>query len=85
LANDQAQIVRFLEALNEGDPAEILRRFLEHKALEWIDEGLRYGDRLGFGAETSTPILLKTVNQICALVADHLERERADARPGWDA
>jgi hypothetical protein len=40
LANDQAQIVRLLEALNEGDPVQILRRSLEHDALDWVERGL---------------------------------------------
>jgi hypothetical protein len=47
LANDQAQIVRLLEALNEGDPVQILRRSLEHDALDWVERGLTYGADLG--------------------------------------
>jgi hypothetical protein len=81
LANDQPQIVRLLEALNEGDPAEILRRSLEHEALDWVQRGLEYGADLGLRPEAATPILLRTLNEIRAVVADRIKREGAEARP----
>jgi len=81
LANDQAQTVRLLEALNDGDPAEILRRSLEHDALDWVQRGLEYGAELGLCAEVATPILFETLNEIRAVVADRIERERAEPRP----
>jgi len=81
LANDQAQIVRLLEALNEGDSVQILRRSLEHDALDWVERGLSYGADLGLGPEIATPLLFQTLNEIRAVVADRLERERAEARP----
>jgi hypothetical protein len=82
LANDQAQIVRLLEALNEGDPVQILRRSLEHDALDWVERGLSYGAGLGLGPEIATPLLFQTLNEIRAVVADRIERERAEeARP----
>jgi hypothetical protein len=84
LADDQAQIVRLLEALNEGEPAEILRRSLEHDALDWIQRGLSYGADLGLGPEIATPILFETLNEIRAIVADRIELERAEARPRED-
>jgi hypothetical protein len=80
LADDQAQIVRLLEALNEGDPAEILRRSLEHDALDWVQRGLEYGAELGLDAEVATPILFETLNEIRAVVADRIERGRARPR-----
>jgi hypothetical protein len=80
LADDQAQIVRLLEAINEGDPAEILRRSLEHDALDWIHRGLSYGADLGLGPEIATPILFETLNEIRAVIADRIGRERAEAR-----
>ena len=81
MANGQAQIVRLLEALNEGDPAEILRRSLEHDALDWVQRGLEYGAKLGLGAEVATPILFETLNEIRAVVAERIERGRAELRP----
>ena len=81
LVDDQAQVVRLLEALNEGDPAEILRRSLEHDALDWVQRGLRYGADLGLGPEIATPILFETLNEIRALVAERIEREMAEAWP----
>jgi hypothetical protein len=81
LANDQAQIVRLLEALNEGDPIQILRRSLEHDALDWVERGLSYGAHLGLGPETATPLLFQTLNEIRAVVADRLEREKTEAPP----
>jgi hypothetical protein len=81
LANDQAQIVRLLEALNEGDPVQILRRSLEHDALDWVERGLSYGAGLGLGPEIATPLLFQTLNEIRAVVADRIERESAEARP----
>ena len=80
MADDQAQIVRLLEALNDGDPAEILRRSLEHDALDWVQRGLEYGAELGLGAEVATPILFETLNEIRAVVADRIERARAGPR-----
>ena len=84
MADDQAQIVRLLEALNEGDPAEILRRSLEHDALDWVQRGLSYGADLGLGSEIATSILFETLNEIRALVAERIEHERAEARPCED-
>ncbi len=84
MADDQAQIVRLLEALNEGDPAEILRRSLEHDALDWVQRGLSYGADLGLGPEIATPILFETLNEIRALVAERIERGMAEARPCED-
>jgi hypothetical protein len=81
LADDQAQIVRLLEALNEGDPAEILRRSLEHDALDWVQRGLEYGADLGLGPGIAAPILFETLNEIRAVVAERIERERAEGRP----
>jgi hypothetical protein len=81
LADDQAQIVRLLEAFNEGDPAEILRRSLEHDALDWIQRGLSYGADLGLGPGIAAPILFETLNEIRAVVADRIERERVEGRP----
>ena len=81
MANDQAQILRLLEALNEGDPVQILRRSLEHDALDWVERGLSYGAGLGLGPEVATPLLFQTLNEIRAVVADRIERESAEARP----
>jgi hypothetical protein len=81
LADDQAQIARLLEAFNEGDPAEILRRSLEHDALHWIQRGLEYGADLGLGPGIAAPILFETLNEIRAVVADRIERDRAEGRP----
>ena len=81
MAEGQAQVVLILEALNEGDPAEILRRSLEHDALDWVQRGLEYGAKLGLGAEVATPILFETLNEIRAVVADRIERGRAELRP----
>ncbi len=84
MADDQAQIVRLLEALNEGDPAEILRRSLEHDALDWVQRGLSYGADLGLGSEIAAPILFETLNEIRAVIADRIERGRAEGRPRED-
>jgi len=84
LVDDQAQVVRLLEALNEGDPAEILRRSLEHDALDWIQRGLSCGADLGLGPEIATPILFETLNEIRALVAERIENERAESWPRED-
>jgi hypothetical protein len=81
LADDQAQTVRLLEALNEGDPAEILRRSLERDALDWIQRGLSYGADLGLDPEIATPILFETLNEIRALVAERMELGMAEAWP----
>jgi hypothetical protein len=81
LTDDQAQILRLLEALNEGDPVQILRRSLEHDALDWVERGLSYGAGLGLGPEIATPLLFQTLNEIRAVVADRIERESAEARP----
>jgi hypothetical protein len=84
LADVQPQIVRLLEALNEGEPAEILRRSLEHDALDWVECGLEYGADLGLRPEVATAILLRTLNEIRAVVADRINCERAEARPCKD-
>jgi hypothetical protein len=81
LANDQAQIVRLLEALNEGDPVQIMRRSLEYDALDWVERGLSYGAGLGLGPEIATPLLFQTLNEIRAVVANRIERERAEPPP----
>ena len=81
MADDQAQIVRLLEALNEGNRAEILRRSLEHDALDWVHRGLEYGAELGLDPEIAAPILFETLNEIRAAVADRVERGRAEPRP----
>jgi hypothetical protein len=81
LADDLPQIVRLLETLNEGEPAEILRRSLEHDALDWVERGLEYGARLGLHPEVATPILFQTLNEIRAVVANRIKREGAEARP----
>ena len=81
MADDQAQIVRLLEALNQGDRAEILRRSLEPDALDWVQRGLRYGADLGLGPKIATPILFETLNEIRALVAERIEREMAEVWP----
>ena len=79
MVGDQAQVVRLLEALNEGDPAE--RRFLEQDALDWIQRDLSCGADLGLGPEIATPIPFETLNEIRAVVADRIEHERALGRP----
>jgi hypothetical protein len=56
LADDQAQIVRLLEALNQGGPAEILRRSLEHDALDWVQRGLSCSADLGLSPEIAAPL-----------------------------
>lgn len=81
MSDDQAQIVRLLEALNEGDPAEILRRSLEHDALDWVQRGLEYGADLGLGPGIAAPILFETLNEIRAIVAERIEREKAEGQP----
>ena len=81
LADDQGQIVRLLEALNEGDPAEILRRSLENDALDWVQRGLEYGAELGLDPGIAAPILFETLNEIRAVVADRIERLRVEGRP----
>jgi hypothetical protein len=81
LADDLPQIVRLLETLNEGEPAEILRRSLEHDALDWVERGLEYGAGLGLRPEVATPILFQTLNEIRAVVADRIKREGAEAQP----
>jgi hypothetical protein len=81
LADDQAQIVRLLEALNKGDPAEIFRRSLEHDALDWVQRGLEYGADLGLDPGIAAPILFETLNEIRAVVVDRIERKRIEGRP----
>jgi hypothetical protein len=81
LADDQAQIVRLLEALNKGDPAEIFRRSLEHDALDWVQRGLEYGADLGLDPGVAAPILVETLNEIRAVVAARIERKRVEGRP----
>lgn len=81
MANDQPQIIRLLEALNAGDPVQILRRSLEHDALDWVERGLSYGAGLGLGPEVAAPLLFQTLNEIRAVVADRMERESAEAPP----
>jgi hypothetical protein len=76
MADDHGQIVRFLEAFNGGDPAEIFRRSLEYDALDWVQRGLSYGADLGLGPETATAILTETLNEIRAVVVERIERER---------
>ena len=73
--------MRFLEALNEGDLAGILRRFLEQGALDWIQRDLSCGADLGLGPEIATPIPFETLNEIRAVVADRIGHERALGRP----
>ena len=76
MAHNQAQIVRLLEAINEGDPSKVFRRSVQNDATAWVARTLRYGANLGLDPEVSSPIVFDTLNEIGAMVAACIERER---------
>jgi hypothetical protein len=79
LADDEAEIVRLLEALNGTNPAEISRRrSIDNDAASWVARALRWGADLGLSPEVSTLILSETLREIRA-ASSHRTRE-AEAR-----
>jgi hypothetical protein len=67
LADDQAEIVRLLEALNGEDPPEISRRSDDNDAAaNWVSRALRWGADMGLSPDISTLILSETLHEILA-------------------
>jgi hypothetical protein len=66
LADDEAEIVRLLEALNGADPAEISGRSVDIDAAIWVSRVLRWGADMGLSPYVSTLILSETLNEIRA-------------------
>jgi hypothetical protein len=62
LADDEAEIVRLLEALNGTNPAEISGRSVENDA--WVSRALRWGAAMGLSPYVSALILSETLNEI---------------------
>jgi hypothetical protein len=82
LADDEAEIVRLLEALNGTNPAEIFRRSVDNDAASWVARALRWGADLGLSPEVSTLILSETLREIRA-ASSHRTRE-AEAQRATD-
>jgi hypothetical protein len=94
LADNQAEIVRLLEALNGTDPAEISGRSVDIDAAIWVSRALRWGTDRGLSPYVSTLILSETLNEIRAAssltprrhIANRHKCARVDRRPplcGW--
>jgi hypothetical protein len=81
LADDEAEIVRLLEAINGHGPAEFFKRSVLSDATEWVRRTLRFGANIGLGVEVSAPILFDALNEIHSIVAARIERERFEGPP----
>jgi hypothetical protein len=66
VADDQAEIIRLLKALNGKEPPEISRRSDDNDAANWVARALRWGADLGLSPEVSTLILSETLHEIRA-------------------
>jgi ankyrin repeat protein len=64
LADDEAEIVRLLKALNGSDPAEASGG--DHDAANWVSRALRWAADMGLSPDISTLILSETLNEIRA-------------------
>jgi hypothetical protein len=64
LADDQAEIIRLLEALNGGEPVKISGRSGDNDAANWVARALRWGTDLGLSPEVSALILSETLHTI---------------------
>jgi len=65
LADDEAEIVCLLKALNGINPAEILAgRSVDNDAANWVSRALRWGANMGLSPDVSTLILSETLNEI---------------------
>jgi hypothetical protein len=80
LADNQAEIVRLLNSIQGGGPAEFFRRSVQTDAAEWVARTLRLAANIGVGLEVSGPIVLDALNRMHAVVADNLERKRVEGR-----
>jgi hypothetical protein len=77
VADDQAEIIRLLKALNGKEPPEISRRSDDNDAANWVARALRWGADLGLSPEVSTLILSETLHKILRRVLAPIERESA--------
>jgi hypothetical protein len=66
LADDKAEIVRLLKALNGLDPARVSGRSIDNEAANWVSRALRWGADMGLSPDVSTLILSETLNEIRA-------------------
>jgi hypothetical protein len=83
LADDEAEIVRLLEALNGVDSPVTWGRSVNDDAVNWVSQALRWGADMGLSPDISTLILSETLNEIRAaslLASNARERKRARAR-----
>jgi hypothetical protein len=81
LADNQAEIVRVLGSITGAGPAEFFRQSVQKDATEWVARALLLGANIGVGLEASAPVVFDALNEMHAVVADRLERERAEGRP----
>jgi hypothetical protein len=80
LADNQAEIVRLLDSIKGAGPAEYFRQSVQKDGTEWVARTLLLGANIGVGLEASAPIVFDALNEMRAVVADRLERERAEGR-----
>ena len=80
MADNQAQIDRLLNSIQGGGPAEFFRQSVQKDATEWVARALLLGANIGVGLEVSAPIVFDALIEMHAVVADRLERERAQGR-----
>jgi hypothetical protein len=66
LADDEAEIVRLLKALNGLDPARVSGRSINNDAANWVSRALRWGAEMGLSPDVSMVILSETLNDIRA-------------------
>ena len=79
MVKNQAEIVRLLETINGGGPAEFFTISVRNDATEWIASKLRFGANIGLRREVSTAILFDTLNEIRAIVVARIGSERTEA------
>lgn len=80
MADNQAEIVRLLDSIKGEGPTEYFRQSVQKDATEWVARTLLLGANIGVGLELSAPIVFDALNEMHAIVADRLERERAEGR-----
>jgi hypothetical protein len=83
LADDEAEIVRLLEALNGVDSPEICGQSVNNDAANWVSRALCWGADMGLSADISALILAETLNKIrvaSTIASNARERKRARAR-----
>ena len=61
---DEPDTIRFLEAIGEGDAAQVFRLGAQSDALDWMRRTLSLGSAVGISREDAAPIIMETLDAI---------------------